>query len=164
MNIVAGPDGNLWYTSSNRIGRASFTLSNETVVAATVASAIQISATPFVDFGQIAIGATALGLPNPASVVVTTNGGGYTLSATRTAFSGGADIPLSLAVTAPGGAVNALSGQTAIPVGSGLNIGSRSGAPPPTGDEWNPVYQLGPVPFRPAGPTSAIVTFTAVAT
>jgi streptogramin lyase len=163
-DVVAGPDGNLWYTGSKRIGRASFTLSNETVITATVQTAIEITATPTVDFGQIAVGATKLGAPNPASVAVTTNGGGYTLSVTRTAFSGGADVPLSVAVTAPGGATSALSGQVAIPTSGSLTVGSRSGAPPLAGDEWRPVYQLGPVPLRPAGATTAVVTYTAVAT
>jgi hypothetical protein len=137
--------------------------SNETTVTATVESAIQISATSRVDFGPIAVGATKLGTPNPASVLVSTNGGGYALSVARTEFSGG-DIPLSLAVTAPGGAGSALTGQTAIPTTGSLTVGSRSSTPPVTGDEWSPVYQLGPVPLRPAGATSAIVTYTAVAT
>jgi YVTN family beta-propeller protein len=137
--------------------------SNQTRVTASVESTIEISATPVVDFGPVAVGTTILGTPDPASVRVTTNLGGYSLSVSRTDFTGG-DIPLSLAVSPPSGATSNLSGQTPIPDKASLTIGRRADAPPLTGDNWSPVYRLGPVPFRAAGPTSAVITFTAVAT
>jgi streptogramin lyase len=165
-SIVTGPDGNLWFTeeAGRRVGKAVLAQTNETMVTATVEGVIQIRATPLVDFGQVAVGSTKLGSPNPASVVVASNDSGYTLSVTRTAFSRGDDVPLSLAVTNPEGATSNLDGQTAIPTSGSLSVGSRSDAPPQAGDEWSPVYRLGPVPLRPAGPTWAVVTYTAVAT
>jgi len=133
-----------------------------TSVVASVEDTIIVAATPVVDFGSIAVGATKT--TAPASVSVTTNGAGYTLSVSRTAFSGGADIPLSLAVTAPAGATSALTGQTAIPTVGSLPVGSRPNDGAVSTDEWNPTYRLGPVPLRPAGTTSAVVTYTVVAT
>ena len=131
-----------------------------TSVIASVEDTIIIAATPVVDFGSIAVGATKTAAP--ASVSVTTNGAGYTLSASRTSFSGGADIPFSVAVTAPAGASTLLTGQTAIPTDGSLTVGSRPGGAV-SQDEWNPIYRLGPVPLRPAGTTSAVVTYTVVA-
>ena len=121
-----------------------------------------ISVTPTVDFGSIAVGATKLGTPNPASASVATNGGAYTLSVTRTPFGGG-DIPLSVSVTPPDGATASVTGQVDIPTSGLLALGRRPDGPAVTADEWRPVYQLGPVPFRPAGATSATVTYTVVA-
>jgi hypothetical protein len=154
LGITAGPDGNLWFTEvfGNRIGRL---LIDQTTVS--------ISASAIVGFGQAAAGQTVSAAPSPASLLVTTNSvSGYSLSVSRTAFSGGADIPLALAVSAPAGAAAAFAGQAQIPSSGSLTVGSRTSPSAPTGDEWSPVYSLGPVPFRPGGPTSATLTYTAV--
>lgn len=121
-----------------------------------------IAATP-ADFGQVATGQTVTATPNPASVlVITTSSGGYGLSVSRTAFSGGADIPLAVSVSAPAGATAAFVGPATIPSAGSLSVGSRTGPSAVSGDEWSPVYSLGPVPFRPGGPVSATVTYTVV--
>jgi hypothetical protein len=121
-----------------------------------------IAATP-ADFGQVAAGQTVTATPNPASVLVTTtSAGGYGLSVSRTAFAGGADIPLAVSVSAPAGATAAFVGSATIPSAGSLSVGSRASPSAVSGDEWGPVYSLGPVPFRPGGPVSATVTYTVV--
>lgn len=133
------------------------------VFTADVLPTIAISATSAVNFGAVSVGTMALGVPNPASARVTANVP-YSLSVARTAFSGGADIPLNLAATAPVGATLAGSVPGFIPTSGSLSVGARTtGVTPVGGEEWSPRYTLGPVPFRAVGPTSSTVTYTVVA-
>ena len=175
--IAVGPDGHLWYTEyqGNAIGKLTLgpdlvQVHGDGTVTASVETAISISATPSVSFRTLAIGETAIAAPNPASVRVTTNSSGYTLGVSRTPFTGGADIPLTVSVTAPptdllsgAFAFTPLAGPTSIPTDGTLTVGARLSGSAMTGDEWTPVYRIGPIPLRPSGPTSSVITYTAVA-
>jgi len=112
-------------------------------------------------FGNLDIGATSS--PLTASVGVTTNDtAGYTLSVTRSLFTGG-DIPLSLTpLGVTTGASFDISTASSIPTSGSLGIGRRLGATSGAGDTWQFGLALGPVPFVQDGPHSSTLTFTAL--
>lgn len=168
-DFVSGPGSDyriVVLTSEASVWDVVMPVSADGLFTADVLPTLAISATPAVDFGAVSVGTMANGVPNPASVRVTANVP-YDLSVNRTPFSGGADIPLKLAATAPASPVGAVVDPGLpgfIPTSSSLSVGARTtGITSGGGDEWNPVYTLGPVPFRPVGPTSSTVTYTVVA-
>jgi hypothetical protein len=114
---------------------------------------ISVSASPWLDFGPVAIGAT----PSVTGSLVVTANAPYLIAVSRTVFGGG-DIPLraSLLDPATGRTASAAIPPDASPV---LAAGTASETP----YDWTPVYTLGPVPLRSAGAASATVTFTVVA-
>jgi hypothetical protein len=135
--------------------------SSETQVTATVGKILSVSAPASLSFPTILPGQTST--PVSAPLKVTTNdASGYQLSVSRTAFSAG-DIPLSILSGAPGsGQILDLTGTTAIPTASSVQIGHRAGTfTSATGDPWATSLQLGPVPFVGSGTHQSIVTFTA---
>jgi hypothetical protein len=137
--------------------------SGTTAVSASVNSKIQITAPSDFDFGALDIGGTASATGKQVTVVSNIHGG-YQLSVSRTAFSGG-DIPLAInASAAPSGALlDLLSGDNAITTSSALNLGHRSSTiSPSTGDTWTFGFTLGPVPFVQDGAHSSTLTFTAL--
>lgn len=152
--VVLSSHASVWNVASPATADGSFS--------ADVLSYVSISATPAVDFGPVSIGTTALGFPSPASATVTANVP-YSLSVARTAFAGG-DIPLQVVASAPSGATLDPSMPGLIPTTGSLTVGGRAtGITPPAGEDWAPVYTLGPVPFRAAGATNSTVTYTVVA-
>jgi hypothetical protein len=167
--------------TAGNTGSASFTVtvndtsggsaSDSTDVTAVRNITTRVTVTPTVAFGPISEGDVRSNhSPTPASVNVRTNATtGYLLSVSRTKFSapptwtGSDDIPLAVTVAAPSGATAAQAGALPIPTsGPDAGVGSRSTFTSAAGDEWSPVYTLGPVPFAPAGDTHSVVTYTAV--
>jgi sugar lactone lactonase YvrE len=114
---------------------------------------ISVSASPGIDFGSVAVGAT----PTATGSLVVMANVPYTISVGREAFAGG-DIPLAVSLLDP---IAGRGEAIGIPIESSSVVGTRS-----TGDaahDWMPVYTLGPVPLRRAGAATSTVTYTVVA-
>ena len=133
-----------------------------TTVSANVNTVLSVSAPATLDFGSVNTGDT----PNAqADVAVVSNvSNGYTLTASRTAFSNG-DISLAfMGATAP---ANTTTGTTGAILTSGsrtIGIGQAGFVTAQLGSHWLIDLGLGPVPFTLDGDHSSTVTFTATAT
>lgn len=133
-----------------------------TTVSASVNTVLSVTAPESIDFGAVDPGQS---YTKNAAVSVTSNvSNGYTLSASRTAFTNG-DIPLSYnSATAPANATAATAG--AIPTTGSRTIGASAAnsVTAATGDAWGIVLGLGPVPFTQDGAHASTLTFTVTAT
>ena len=137
--------------------------SSGTTVTANVNTVLSVSAPASLGFGAVDPG------DNPSSsaavTVVSNVSNGYTLTASRTAFTPD-EIPLAFSGVT-GTPANASAGSAgAIPTSGSITIGTGAAGfvTPQAGAVWNVGLSLGPVGFIRDGVHSSTVTFTATAT
>ena len=122
---------------------------------------------PSLSFGTFAAGDRPAPLPENVTVS-SNNAAGYSLVASRTAFTP-SDLPLALSATAAaGGTVGpGLSGGAFVPVpiapAAAMTVGTKGTASAAAGDTWPlRIAFASPLPLVPTGHHTATVTFTAI--